>query len=616
MAKRPLQPQPEPVPQQSTTNQSPVAAEKRSAPELDVQPSKKAKSGDAEGSLPQIAQRTADLRERMKAIADKASSIASPTLISRIDELSTTVTALDHKAKQRDGVEIGSLNVDESDEEEEEEAMQDDKHEDGLDLSESKAILGACLADSLAPFRKVVYIMRGPVGAGKSTAARVLLARHLKFQGVNWSPNSSAAFTPLCRSFVLSTDDYFTAVDDKGVADYKFSRSKLREYHPKNQERCRILMELGITPLFIDNTNIFLWEMRKYVEIAESMGYSVQIIGPEVLGDETLDQEALVQRTQDGAEGRAPGKHVSPGQIGNMCRNFKHVSASVSSALDEIRRAPSPPRKDRPPTPRYAGLDVESKALVALGGIRLGPYFWNRSTDSKVDETRSPSSFMDARCEEDSDWISPDRLHVTVKYFGEGHLSQKTKAAFDALVDTRHTVEVRSLVFVRGGGLLCADVVVKSKVYNALAAAAGDHWVPHITLLNSNQWKAKESSDLLVACRRASEIEGPSSVRKAHDSESSDNESQNDAEEECFIIDVGRPETPDADDDAALKASLSSALGVKDQPKDGSKDKFPFKDRRVSCYRDVRVGDRVVDICALPLEPPLLLENCKFKMFT
>merc|ERR1740121_1769517 len=49
-----------------------------------------------------------------------------------------------------------------------------------------------------APYRKVLYIMRGPPGCGKSTAARHLLKQHLEIQGVQWS---GAVFCPLVRAF-------------------------------------------------------------------------------------------------------------------------------------------------------------------------------------------------------------------------------------------------------------------------------------------------------------------------------------------------------------------------------------------------------------------------------
>jgi len=39
-------------------------------------------------------------------------------------------------------------------------------------------------------------------------------------------------------------------------------------------------MELDRTPLFVDNTNIALWEMRDYLLAADRYGYEVEVVDP------------------------------------------------------------------------------------------------------------------------------------------------------------------------------------------------------------------------------------------------------------------------------------------------------------------------------------------------
>lgn len=89
---------------------------------------------------------------------------------------------------------------------------------------------------------KILIIMRGVPGAGKS-----YLARQLRGNGV-----------------VLSTDDFF--INYQG--QYVFDRYRLSEAHEWNQKRADQKVRVGTNPVVIDNTNLEVWEMQPYVTMA------------------------------------------------------------------------------------------------------------------------------------------------------------------------------------------------------------------------------------------------------------------------------------------------------------------------------------------------------------
>ena len=104
-------------------------------------------------------------------------------------------------------------------------------------------------------------IMRGISGSGKSTYIRK-----------NCPPDA----------VICSADDYFTAVLGEGKS-YAFDASKLGDAHKWCMQKF-----LNATThrdpigrasfVVINNTNIAFWEFAGYVQVAQAMGYEVEIV--------------------------------------------------------------------------------------------------------------------------------------------------------------------------------------------------------------------------------------------------------------------------------------------------------------------------------------------------
>jgi predicted kinase len=97
---------------------------------------------------------------------------------------------------------------------------------------------------------KVLYIVRGIPGSGKSTFAKTLVKKDY------------------CHK---EADMYF--VDGDG--SYNFEPSKIKDAHKWCQEEMDFLMKLEHSPVVVSNTFTQEWEMRPYFELAKTYGYKV-----------------------------------------------------------------------------------------------------------------------------------------------------------------------------------------------------------------------------------------------------------------------------------------------------------------------------------------------------
>jgi len=102
--------------------------------------------------------------------------------------------------------------------------------------------------------KKVMIIMRGLPGSGKSTKAKALA------QGGE----------------IFSTDEFFMK-----EGKYAFDPTKIAEAHAWNQSRVKDALSRGVSPVVVDNTNIMLAHVQPYLEMANQNGYEVEFGEPD-----------------------------------------------------------------------------------------------------------------------------------------------------------------------------------------------------------------------------------------------------------------------------------------------------------------------------------------------
>lgn len=113
---------------------------------------------------------------------------------------------------------------------------------------------------------RVMILMRGPPGCGKSHLSRSLVTNFACLDNNGYS----------IEDFICSTDDYF--YNAKGV--YKYNPSYIPEAHKFNHQRVENKARSGLSPIIVDNTNMQIWEMLPYVKLAVQNNYLIEILEP------------------------------------------------------------------------------------------------------------------------------------------------------------------------------------------------------------------------------------------------------------------------------------------------------------------------------------------------
>ncbi|XP_039376899.1 uncharacterized protein LOC120396072 isoform X1 [Mauremys reevesii] len=178
--------------------------------------------------------------------------------------------------------------------------------------------------DKLCRSQKLLLILRGLPGSGKTTLSHILLGQNR--DGV-----------------VFSTDDYFRQQDG-----YTYNVAQLGDAHDWNQKRAKQAMDQGRSPIIIDNTNTQAWEMKPYVEMALGKGYRVEFHEPDTWWK--FDPEELEKRNKHG---------VPREKIAQMLERYEY-QMSISVVMNSV----DPPHKNTqrpPPQRRQRVTDIKKK---------------------------------------------------------------------------------------------------------------------------------------------------------------------------------------------------------------------------------------------------------------
>lgn len=160
------------------------------------------------------------------------------------------------------------------------------------------------IVDEINKNYRVMILMRGAPGSGKSHLAKTVLDRTMDGDYGN---------------HIFSTDDFFY---DNRAKQYNFDRQKLPEAHEKNQFRVTQRALNGWSPIIVDNTNVKLWEMFPYVKEGIKNGYLIRILEPNTPWSQSVGQ--LSKRNKHQVNGDA---------ISRMLINFEKAT------VDELLRS-------------------------------------------------------------------------------------------------------------------------------------------------------------------------------------------------------------------------------------------------------------------------------------
>ncbi|KAK2493769.1 hypothetical protein MC885_007453 [Smutsia gigantea] len=171
--------------------------------------------------------------------------------------------------------------------------------------------------ENLNKLQKLLILLRGLPGSGKTTLSRILLGQSRD-------------------GIVFSTDDYFHHQDGYSTSLEYF----IKMFMPSKQA-----INQGRSPVIIDNTNTQAWEMKPYVEMAIGKGYRVEFHEPETWWK--FDPEELEKRNKHG---------VSRKKIAQMLDRYEY-QMSISVVMNSVEPPHKSTQRSPPPQgrPRWGG---------------------------------------------------------------------------------------------------------------------------------------------------------------------------------------------------------------------------------------------------------------------
>lgn len=196
-------------------------------------------------------------------------------------------------------------------------------------------------------FPRELVILRGAPGTGKTEYA----TRRL-IESLDLDPSDALAAR---LTHVAAADDFFEHYTEDGEPKYRYEARSLESAHFRNESRVGLAMEAGLHPLFIDCSNARLWEMRPYVELADTMGYVTTVVEPWEICDRWNDANFL-ELCGATSDNRAAGKTgTTEGVLASILEAFEPLPEDLMDPLDAVREAKRPAGMPRTITASEAG---------------------------------------------------------------------------------------------------------------------------------------------------------------------------------------------------------------------------------------------------------------------
>ncbi|OCT99444.1 NEDD4-binding protein 2 [Xenopus laevis] len=219
---------------------------------------------------------------------------------------------------------------------------------------------------------KVLILLRGAPGSGKTTSARMLLQQNQ-------------------LGIKLSTDDYFYK-----NGQYHYDVNLLGEAHEWNHKRAKEAFEKNISPIIIDNTNMQAWEMKPYVSMALKHKYKVTFREPDTWWK--YKPKELERRNSHG---------VTKEKIKRMLENFERVT--VNSILN-LSRTKGPEQTDLDQIKQNAEKGGENYSLATLKDEEVICTFEEKVEDKSDSNMADEGEALHDRLEADTSKNYPDIL--------------------------------------------------------------------------------------------------------------------------------------------------------------------------------------------------------------
>eukprot|EP00930_Biecheleria_cincta_P060518 TRINITY_DN4615_c0_g1_i1.p1 TRINITY_DN4615_c0_g1~~TRINITY_DN4615_c0_g1_i1.p1 ORF type:complete len:952 (+),score=230.45 TRINITY_DN4615_c0_g1_i1:33-2888(+) len=193
-------------------------------------------------------------------------------------------------------------------------AQQEDDQEDdqmeSLDLDRFSQLLGLLFADkesiaidqlkhkmeaylrrhlAVPAFPRRLFLLRGPVGRAEWAMKGLREGESSAF--------TSADTLAVQLSHICSPTDFSA---DLRHGKWQISpRGSLKDEEAAramNEARVRLAMGLGLEPLYVDDSNVNLFQMQPYVSLAKRMGYEVTVVSPSEINPNWQDVDLVLSK--------------------------------------------------------------------------------------------------------------------------------------------------------------------------------------------------------------------------------------------------------------------------------------------------------------------------------